>query len=420
MKRNRLTIAALVALLMLPSAAFATNTVLSGIFDGTESRTDPLPGACGGTGLLGYQDSVIFQVSADGTYMVFDVFNVFGADVTPLVYEGTFDPDNPAIGLLTPDGINIDSFNFVDLIAGVNYNLVVQHWCDNVEGAWAVSLSGPGNVTADNVRTVPGMTQGLFSDSDPVAETDCTNTGQSTQYQQSGPVNVALTGTYYYTDVLIESDIDVCLQVYTAPFDPANPNDNRVGNPLDDFSTIDLVAGQDYYFVVQPLGVADIGEYFYVLAPPAPFRINKALAGAWFNPETNGQGFFIDVYNNSNQMFAGWYTFDLSRPVDGSAELGEPGHRWLTALGPFDGQEANLTVYLAKGGAFDSTTPPIDNPQTVVGTMTVEFTTCKTGQVDYALTTPVVSGQIPVQPLANEHVELCESFNQVPGMPGPL
>ena len=52
--------------------------------------------------------------------------------------------------------------------------------------------------------------------------------------------------------------------------------------------------------------------------------------------------------------------------------------------------------------------------------MSLEFTDCLTGTLDYDLTTPVVSGQIPLQPLADDHVELCESIVEVPGMPGPL
>ena len=127
----------------------------------------------------------------------------------------------------------------------------------------------------------------------------------------------------------------------------------------------------------------------------------------------------MDVYDSSNQMFVGWYTFDLSRPVDGTAQLGEPGHRWLTAFGPTDGPVGDLDVYLAKGGAFDSPSPAID-PQEIVGAMTVEFDDCISGTVNYALTEPVVAGEMPIQPLAGDHVELCESLTGGPGMPGPL
>ena len=91
----------------------------------------------------------------------------------------------------------------------------------------------------------------------------------------------------------------------------------------------------------------------------------------------------------------------------------------MTALGPIDGAQASLDVYLAQGGAFDSAEPPIQ-PQTVVGSMTLSFSDCLAGTVDYNLATPAVAGQIPIMPLTFEHVELCRSLTLGPGVPGPL
>lgn len=422
MKRLVIKRLALLALFVSSYPALASNTVLSGMFDGSESKMERVPGTCYEYPTLGYKDIGTFQVSTSGDYSVFDAIDYRGADVVVLIYDGQFNPASPMSNLLGSKGI--DFFDIVSLVGDHEYRLVLQNYCATNDGAWAITISGPGNVTASNEREIPNMTQGVFSNSDPVATTEC---GTLSQYQTTGPVQVSASGTYYFDDVFENGieHVDVCLQVYTAPFDPENPNENRVlttsGSGYMDFdSRIYLESDRDYYFVAQPLIEADTGEFFYVLAPPAPFRINKALAGAWFNPQTNGQGMFIDVYDNSNQMFVGWYTYELSRPVDGTAQLGEPGHRWLTALGPISGNQASLDVYLARGGAFDSVSPPIDNPQTVVGSMDIEFTDCMTGTVDYALTTPQVSGQIPVQPLAGDHVELCRSIVKVPGMLGPL
>ncbi len=355
MKSSRLKAALALCLLLAPTLSQAANAVLSDVFDGSENRVNPLPGTCNEAAEpLGYQDTGTFQVAAGGDYLVVDAFNFQGVDVTALIYQGAFDPANPQNNLLTPNGI--DFSDVVTLAAGVDYRLVVQHWCQNREGAWAVTFSGPGNVTSGVARSVPAMTQGAFSNSDPIAATDCNPSGF---YQQSGPMQVQASGRYYYTDILVETEVDVCLQVYTEPFNPDRPDDNRVGEALDDFGSVELQAGTDYWFVAQPLDLSltQTGEYFYVLAPPAPFSINKALAGGWFNPETNGQGFFIDVFESRNEMFVGWYTFDLSRPVDGTAELGEPGHRWLTGYGAIAGDEGALDVFLARGGACDATSP---------------------------------------------------------------
>ena len=45
------------------------------------------------------------------------------------------------------------------------------------------------------------------------------------------------------------------------------------------------------------------------------------------------------------------------------AILGEPGHRWLTALGPFDGDTALLDTFLSSGMIFDSAAPPVTTEQ---------------------------------------------------------
>ena len=415
-------------LLALPGLAQAANTVLAGTFDGSEPKRAPLPGTCGGSDPLAYQQAGTLQVSVTGDYTVYDALWLNGIkngglDVSALLYTGVFNANNPTLNLVTGDGV--DYIETVTLQAGVTYVLVVQQWCENREGAWALTFSGPGAVNSSLAVTLPALTEGRFTASDPRAATVCSDG----QYHVTGPVQVPASGTYYYTDVSWYAEFfDVCVLVYEDGFDPAQPGANRVPayepwtgvDYLDDDGTIELESGKDYYFVVQPLGVAAEGDYFFVLAPPAPFRINKALAGGWFNSGTDGQGFFIDVYENSNQAFVGWYTFDLERPADAEATLGEPGHRWLVALGPIDGNRGELPVYLSRGGVFDAAEPAVEEPKPVVGTLSIEFSDCRNGVIDYDLTTPVVSGQIPITPLADDHVELCESMTEGPGVPGPF
>jgi hypothetical protein len=66
------------------------------------------------------------------------------------------------------------------------------------------------------------------------------------------------------------------------------------------------------------------------------FSINPGLNGSWFNAETSGQGFFIDVFPEAGELFVGWFTYGQESPPAGSeAVVGDPGHRWLTAQGPF-------------------------------------------------------------------------------------
>ncbi|MBT8047463.1 MAG: hypothetical protein HKN57_13715 [Xanthomonadales bacterium] len=403
----------------LSPGAFAANAVLSGIFDGSEAKLAPLPGTCGGDEALGYQETGPFQVSATGVYTILDAYYEIGVSVSALIYENSFDPQSPLANLVTPEGIGI--VGTVNLAAGVNYVLVVQQFCTNQgrqwinpEGNWAVAFSGPGEVSSDDSSILPQLTQGSFTNGDPVADTDCGNS----QYRESGPVRVSRAGTYYYTDLTLFYDVDACLQIYTAPFDPANPNANRVGL-LDDVNTVELEAGKDYYFVVQPYLEATTGEYFFVFVPEAPFRIGYAMSGSWYFPPTTGQGFLMDVFDSANLLFLAWFTYDLERPAeDVSAQIGDPGHRWMTAVGPFQGNTANLNITWSSGMILDSETPPVSNETD--GTMTVEFSDCKTGNVSYNLGASGRSGEIPIERIVNDAVPFCQTMSRNPDRPGPL
>ena len=56
--------------------------------------------------------------------------------------------------------------------------------------------------------------------------------------------------------------------------------------------------------------------------------INQGMIDAWYDPDTNGQGFFITVFPVIKQVFLAWFTYDTERPPeDVTAILGEPGHR---------------------------------------------------------------------------------------------
>lgn len=402
---------AALAAVLAPGSALAVDSVLSDVFDGSEPATGNLPGSCSVPQQLPYQQ-VTFQVAASGDYDVFDAFNFNGVDVTALIYTGSFDPGNPQANLITPNGVDVTAE--VALTSGVDYVLVVQQWCGNREGAWAVTFAGPGSVTSTARRDVPAFTSGSFSGGDPTLDGACGNTG----YQQSGPFQVSRTGVYYYTDISIAHAVDMCLQIYTAPVDTANPAANRIA-AFDDFGQVTLQTGQDYWVVAQPLDVPDTGAFFYVLAPPASFRMNAAMSGSWFDPATSGQGFFLDVFEQINQVFLAWFTYDLERPdTSVTAQIGDPGHRWLTAFGPFSGGAADLDIEWTVGGIFDDS-PPVPT-QTVDGSIEIEFTDCMTGTVTYDLGSTPVSGVVPIQRLANDNVPLCESLFEGPGMPGPL
>jgi plastocyanin len=144
-----------------------------------------------------------------------------------------------------------------------------------------------------------------------------------------------------------------------------------------------------------------------VIEAEPTFLINTALSDAWFDPLTGGQGFFIIVWEGIQTVFLSWFTYDTERPPeDVTAILGEPGHRWLTAQGSYDGDMAVLDVFLTSGGVFDSEEPPV-GPPVQVGTITIVWSGCNAGVLSYDLTSPMRSGEIPIERIVLDNVPAC-------------
>jgi len=143
------------------------------------------------------------------------------------------------------------------------------------------------------------------------------------------------------------------------------------------------------------------------------FEINAGLNDVWYNPATDGQGFLMAAFTDSEQMFVAWYTYDTERPPeDVTAILGDPGARWLTALGPYTGDTANLTLYLTEGGVFDAADPPaVIQTDPPYGTMIIEFSDCVNALVTFEIPSLALSGEIPIERIAPDNIALCEMLS---------
>jgi hypothetical protein len=193
------------------------------------------------------------------------------------------------------------------------------------------------------------------------------------------------------------------------PGDPSLPNPN-LPSPLEPFLPNDAwhLKTEGYKALAQ---VQYEGFYASLLAG-ANFHINPGLNDAWYNPATNGQGFLITVLPEIRQMFVAWFTFDAERPPEAvTATLGDSGQRWLTAQGPYDGDTANLTLFITQGGVFDAATPEASTDPAGDGTLTLEFADCTEGLVTYDITSLSLSGEIPIQRISAGNVPLCDSLN---------
>jgi hypothetical protein len=137
-------------------------------------------------------------------------------------------------------------------------------------------------------------------------------------------------------------------------------------------------------------------------------EINPGHNGAWFNPVTSGQGFLLDVMPETSMAFLAWFTYDTTQPEQGRvAQIGDPGHRWLTAQGPLGGINTNLDVYLSRNGQFDDPAQVSNTPE---GSITLTFDSCTSGTVNYQLNSAGVSGSIPISRAGTDNVALCRSL----------
>lgn len=144
-----------------------------------------------------------------------------------------------------------------------------------------------------------------------------------------------------------------------------------------------------------------------ILASSPPGHIHEGINDAWYNPETDGQGFLIMVFAEYYQMFMAWFTYDTERPPpDTTAQLGEPGHRWITAQGRYRGDRAELDVWIAEGGVFNATAPAPERRRD--GTAVVEFSGCNAGTVSYDIASIGMVGEVPIQRVSTDNVSLCE------------
>lgn len=141
-----------------------------------------------------------------------------------------------------------------------------------------------------------------------------------------------------------------------------------------------------------------------------PLQINAGLTDAWFEPATSGQGILHVVFPGIELIFLSWFTYDTERPpAEATAILGEPGHRWLTAQGGYEGDTAMLDIYLTQGGVFDADDPPPGPPE-AVGTMTLEWCDCEKGRLAYSMPSLELSGTLELQRIVPDHVALCEAL----------
>jgi peptidyl-prolyl cis-trans isomerase A (cyclophilin A) len=144
-----------------------------------------------------------------------------------------------------------------------------------------------------------------------------------------------------------------------------------------------------------------------------PFVMNAGLNDAWYNPLTDGQGFFVTVFPDKGIVSLAWFTYDTELPAeDANPNLGDAGHRWITALGIFDGNTAVMNIDIASGGLFDDPAA-VDHTDPVgsAGAITLTFEDCASGLIEYDIPSIDKQGSIAIERIANDNIALCEALS---------
>jgi len=141
-------------------------------------------------------------------------------------------------------------------------------------------------------------------------------------------------------------------------------------------------------------------------------NLNAGMNDAWYDPATDGQGFFITVFPDTGVASLAWFTYDTEfPPLTATARLGDPGHRWLTALGPIVGNQVTMNIEFTSGGIFDAaseitrTEPPGSD-----GTIKLTFSSCNSGVVEYNIPSINRQGVVNIQRVANDNIVVCEEL----------
>ena len=112
-------------------------------------------------------------------------------------------------------------------------------------------------------------------------------------------------------------------------------------------------------------------------------------------------------------MSIAWFTYDTALPdEDAQANLGDPGHRWITAVGPINGNQAVMNIDITSGGVFD-TPGEVEHtdPPGADGTITVTFENCNAATINYDISSISRQGSVAVQRIADDNVALCEALS---------
>lgn len=146
--------------------------------------------------------------------------------------------------------------------------------------------------------------------------------------------------------------------------------------------------------------------------PAGAFTINPGLNDAWSNAATDGQGFAVVVFPELGLVSLAWFTYDTADYISAAdAMLGDNTHRWLTAAGAINGNQATMNIDITSGGLFNQGTPvQHTDPPGSDGTLQITFHDCASATVVYDMPQLGLQGSIPIERSVSDNTAICEGW----------
>lgn len=221
--------------------------------------------------------------------------------------------------------------------------------------------------------------------------TQCLQVAANTEYGYGGTVLVP-------TGQPADTSAQISIFTFTTPncTGPAASGDSIAGTSIDawlpigrTFITPNAVVSVGFAVgAVKPSGVTTEAQVLfddlYLRRADDAGLITERLSGSWFNPETPGQGFFLDIAPDINLFFGGWFTWTST-----------PGEiDWMTVQGTYSGNVATVPISRTTGGAFND---PQAVETTEIGVAEFVFSSCTEGQVTIEFVGTGTTTVIPLQ-----------------------
>jgi hypothetical protein len=380
-------------LLLAAGSVFADNITISDHFPEAAPEIAASPVSCSQAIDQPYFEAASITVSTTGDYEIADAGNLLGfsgtgqgiIDIVINIYEGNFDPENPAVNRIA----SIDEGQAIPLESGNAYILVIQPYCSDSDGVFGIVARGSGTISGAGFVS-DALTTGSHAPSDPTAVFPDGIGNHS--YDVSPLVSVPRTGLYYVGDVGINFNAGIALLAYENSFNPANTATNLAGIAT---SAGSLLLDSGKFYVLVAVDINDLGgEWQFSLFPPGPTRFNESMRGAWVTPGVDGSGIMMEVGRQSSVLFFAWFTYpdapvvtlDSASGTRKAADIGSTDQRWLTGFGPIHSSSnvVDIRYENSTGGAFNSTEPkPATDSNYGLGT--AEAVNCSQVDITYDL-----------------------------------